>query len=1558
MKSFIAAVAAATGSETTTKKRGKHSRATQLLALSLLSPICVVAAAETQRFDIPAQALPDALKVFADQSRMQLLYKPEALSGGVSTTVVGDLEKRAALELLLKGTGFEVVFSKGNAATIRPAGFGKSSANAAGHAGDSSAVSDGDVSDVETVMVFGTLENRLSVASKSGQSLRETPKSVTIMTGERIEAQNLTSLQEALIQTTGVSVSAFNPLETFYYSRGIKLETLQFDGGAPAYTGGLGISYTPDTATIEQIQVLRGVDGMYSGAGEPGGVVNLVRKRPERTAAMRVNLSAGTWDNYRAILDATGPLALDGRLRGRAVASYMDRGYHLDRYTTEKQILYGVLEFDATDSTLLAAGLSYEKRDDKGYPGWGTPRYTNGTTLDVPREYSIAPPWTYWNSDTLDAFARVEQKYGETGVIRLNLNQIEQDSDLNYVTFSTAVNPVTYAGARMFRRRADISTTQRLADLSASGKWQLFGREHSYTVGMDYTKLSGTELSYTVIPTNIIPITNFYAYNPATFAEPATVPSSYYPFRERQQQGYYATIGLQLAAPLRLTIGGRYGTFHYDHALRTLATGATSYLRYDEEEFIPSAALSYSLSDRWTAYLSYGETFNPQGNLFTGPPPGNDPLTPVVGNNLELGIKGDVFEGVTAAASIYRLKREGQGAADLAYVAVTDPSTGVSCCYVQHGDIIVEGMDLEMSGRVVSGWQVFGGYTFTQTDYVGGPTGATTLGRTPKHQLKIWSTYQLPGRFSALTLNAGVTAQTSTYFGSSPFNAALVDLHYGGITLWNASAQYALTDKWTLAVYSENLTDKVYWQPTGNLNGQNVYGNPRSVTVSIRGGWLYPSIQCVARSSCARRLLTLSMSEPMKKLLLCVLLYASASNGASRPETFTLAESAAAHASMSGRMIVGAHSRYILSSDGNNLFAATAPTFQPRQVTSYTDKAGLGNISMAPDGRSVFYIRGRKQRGFESYPAQDTRELIKLDIETGQTMQVAGAQNIPSGSLAFSKDARAFAFSEGKMLWEFRQQAQGWARRPLLENNPEHYAAVYIEDLAYSPDGTQLAFSSQRKAGQRYVGVVDLATLKHRYLSPGIFRDSKPVWSPDGKQLLFVRVPGNWTMAYRFSEQSRGVPWSLELADPKSGDVRTLWRADVGAGSVLGPEFEAPIWTRDGQILFLWEKTGWQLLYSMAASGGAPRLLTPGEGEVSHVTLNAAGTRIAYGSNIGDLPRQHVWQLSLNGGQPQRVVQGTGMEAWPVFTADDALFYTANVNGRMPNRRLVAMGKNIVTLTPTAAEETKFRKIWDQFVDIEVLPVRAEDGILTHHLLMVPRGKAPAGGYPVIVTAKGGPTGRVLPGQGYVAYPSFAQYAVSRGYIVLEINYRGSTSFGLDYRFPAERGATGGSEVKDLAALARYLKSRPDVDPKRIGIAGHSYGGHIVGLALSRLSEDFAAGIHMSGVGDWLIEMKKDGETVRELDGPPEFMPLSERMKIEDLARASSSTSSIANWRAPTLFIMGEMDTAGHMESVIDLGYRLMERGTPTQFYIVPDSGHADAKVFPLQKMFDFFERM
>lgn len=698
-------------------------------------------------------------------------------------------------------------------------------------------------------------------------------------------------------------------------------------------------------------------------------------------------------------------------------------------------------------------------------------------------------------------------------------------------------------------------------------------------------------------------------------------------------------------------------------------------------------------------------------------------------------------------------------------------------------------------------------------------------------------------------------------------------------------------------------------------------------------------------------------SPSMTKRFAPFLLLALAA-GVSQPtfgstSSFTLTEAERTYRSARSKLEFGFESpqhRHICWGDDGSLICAREPDFIPKRVVAREENVAIVSRTLSSDGRSIFYVRSRKG-------APATREMMQLDMESSAAPAlVASGADVPSGSVWFAPGGRAFAFVEGKLIHEFRRTDEGrWERRPLLDaNDPRHSAATGVSGLTYSPDGMKLAFESWRKAKQKYIAIHDIAKSETRYIDPGIFRDDAPVWSPDGAELAFVREPGNWTMKYRFTPQREGAPWSIVAANVTTGAVRTVWKADPGPGSVRSVSDPLPIWTKGNQIIFTWEKTGWNLLYAVPARGGAAKLLTPGEGEVYSVTLSADDQTLAYTTNIGDLSRGHLWSLSLAGGKPVQLSSGKGVESWPRFSRGGFLSYNSENRDQGPPQVLIRSPKGEIHQLSSQSAEVAQRDqaVWDQFLPSETISVRAEDGVTSYHVLIKPSTSPPPNGYPVIVNAHGGPMTQTRPGGGY-AY-AFGQYVAKHGYLFIDINYRGSTGFGLDYRLPDGRGATGGSEVKDLAALVGYLKRRGDVNPKRIGIMGASYGGHIVGLAMSRLPDDYAVGVSLFGVADWVVEMKKDQEAGAEMSQPPEYIRLSERMRIEDLAYSSSPTAHIENWRGPTLLTVGDLDRQGHVEAATDLGYQLLARGVPVEFYVDPAGGH---NVFPQQRVFEFFEQ-
>lgn len=704
---------------------------------------------------------------------------------------------------------------------------------------------------------------------------------------------------------------------------------------------------------------------------------------------------------------------------------------------------------------------------------------------------------------------------------------------------------------------------------------------------------------------------------------------------------------------------------------------------------------------------------------------------------------------------------------------------------------------------------------------------------------------------------------------------------------------------------------------------------------------------------------------------LCWCLLAMLPTLAQAKEAFTLDQSLAAHATLrlnEADLAMACDGSTLAWIEGRSVFVAVAPEFATRALATVSDDSRPTAVHVSPDGRSVFYSAGAVTPAFAPHLEKDDRSLWRVDLHDGKpALRVATAKGVPLGDeLAFSPDGDTFVTTRGAMLYEHRVVAGLLHSRPLLPNDAQHYAAVHLSNVVFSPDGKQLAFVSWRKAGQSYVAIYDFASGTARYIDPSIYQDLSPTWSPDSRRLAFVRSPGNWTREYRFSPQREGAPWSLAVVDRNDTTPRTLWRADLGSGSVFRPfgtgswleaniESSQLLWTASGRILFPWEKSGWVSLYSISAQGGPALAHTPGQGEIASPMLAPGGRDVIYASTIDDTARLHVWQVPVAGGTPRRLTQGNGVEHSPRALAGGHLAYIGNVEGRMPNRRMLLQADGRQRALATSVEDESQRALWSRFVDVQVLPLDADDAVRSYHLLMIPEGAPPKGGFPVIVSSKGGPAGRVSPGNG--VYTALGQFAVSRGYVFVEMNYRGGTGFGLDYRLPDNRGATGGSEVRDIEALARYLASRKDVNPNRIGILGGSYGGFIVGLALTRLPQYFAAGVHMSGVADWVIELKRDQQMEGGANAPPEYLPLSERMRIEDLAFASSPTARLAAWRAPTLFTMGELDTSGHMEGIIDLGYRLMEQGTHVEFSIAPEAGHTGLRARPPERAFEFFER-
>ena len=177
---------------------------------------------------------------------------------------------------------------------------------------------------------------------------------------------------------------------------------------------------------------------------------------------------------------------------------------------------------------------------------------------------------------------------------------------------------------------------------------------------------------------------------------------------------------------------------------------------------------------------------------------------------------------------------------------------------------------------------------------------------------------------------------------------------------------------------------------------------------------------------------------------------------------------------------------------------------------------------------------------------------------------------------------------------------------------------------------------------------------------------------------------------------------------------------------------------------------------------------------------------------------------------------------------------------------------------------------------------------------------------------------------------AFNQYLASRGYVVLSVNYRSGTGYGLEFREAERFGAGGASELQDVVAAARWLRARPEVDPARVGLWGGSYGGYLTALGLSRAPDLFAAGVDIHGVHDWNVVIRNFVGSYDPLARPAEA-----RVAFE-----SSPMASLSGWRAPVLLVHGDDDRNVPFSETVDVAATLRRQGVEVELLVFPDEVH------------------
>jgi dipeptidyl aminopeptidase/acylaminoacyl peptidase len=509
-------------------------------------------------------------------------------------------------------------------------------------------------------------------------------------------------------------------------------------------------------------------------------------------------------------------------------------------------------------------------------------------------------------------------------------------------------------------------------------------------------------------------------------------------------------------------------------------------------------------------------------------------------------------------------------------------------------------------------------------------------------------------------------------------------------------------------------------------------------------------------------------------------------------------------------------------------------------------------------------------------------------------------------SPVFSPDGRQLAFTRRGELWLWSRE--GEARRIAKVDGQ-------IERLSWSPDGASLLFSEDR-GEHSYVATLGADGRRLTYLDPDLGHSVEPVFSPDGREVAFIRYLSPPASAAPES----GPYWSIRIVDLATGTARILWTAPAGQGGrYAGTRSRNLFWSRDGQILFPWERTGWLHVYALdAAKGGQPRALTSGAFEVETFLIDPKKEALLYAANAEHIDRRRVWRRPLGGGAPVRLGSGDAMHFFPTLAGGEVAAIATAVS---TPAHAVLLGERTEPLAhvPTVAG----------FIAPEAVTFRAADGVEVRGQLFRARGK---GKRPALVFIHGGPRRQMLlgfhPSTYYSKTYAMNQHLASLGYHVLAVNYRGGTGYGQAFREAPETGREGASEYRDILAAGRWLAAQGDVDPARIGSWGGSWGGYLTALALARDSDLFASGVDLHGVHTLL-------RTV------PNTLSPDAQAKARQLQWESSPLGAIESWRSPVLLIHGDDDRNVPFAQSLLLARELTARNIPYRELVFPNERHS-----------------
>ncbi|WJH41100.1 TonB-dependent siderophore receptor [Aliirhizobium terrae] len=767
------------------------------LLLSTVATLTLVphAIAQTVRqFSIPAHSVSSALVRYSTLTGVNLVYDGE-LSGGLrSSAVNGQLSQEQALGQLLAGTGLSYRFGANDTVTIIAPQ-------------QDSVATGGDATTLEAIVLQGgdapgSYEaTESSVGTKTDTPLRDVPQSIQVVKRSVLEDQQATSLTQALENVSNVreSSTAGNRAATFI-TRGFASNTYAIDGSVLNATGSRP-EVNPDLAGVERVEVLKGPASVLYGRGEPGGLINIVTRRPTEELTAEATTQIGSYGFRRAEATASGALSEDGAWTGRITgAAQRESGFIDYRQDSERQYIGGVLEWSPDEDTRvnLSVDNTHQKQPfDRGL--------IVGPDNEIVGPYHrfLGEDWSMVDSRKTRVALTAEHQALEWLKFRSTVRYDDAYTHDTGIDFRDLEDDGRTLGRRYTDRVEDMSNL----DLQFEGIMTF----DTGTIG--HTVLAGVEhvrsrMDFWSARANIDPID---IYDPVYGAPktPTAINNVY--VQDIVTTSVYLQDQVDLSEQWKALLGFRYD--YYDHEVDQRVGGEEP--PFSDGAVTWRAGLVYQPTNQLAFYTSYATSFMPQSALGTD----GQVLDSEEGWQVEAGVKADITDRLSATFSIFQITKKN--------VAVPIEDTDFS---ELTGEQRSRGAEIDITGEISDGWRVIAslGYVdaeITQDDSY--EVGNQLIG-TPHWSGSLWTTYEFQtGKLEGLKLGAGITA-VGERTGDLE-NSFFVDSYYRV----DASLSYKVTDNLDFSLIGRNLTNQDYIESTASRT-ENHPGAPINFMAAVK----------------------------------------------------------------------------------------------------------------------------------------------------------------------------------------------------------------------------------------------------------------------------------------------------------------------------------------------------------------------------------------------------------------------------------------------------------------------------------------------------------------------------------------------------------------------------------------------------------------------------------------------------------------------------------------------------------------------------------------------------